>query len=156
MAIPFTRTLSTPRSGLILITSYDTDDFERANHDPEGPLAHGLGWTAELRRDAVLLINPLGEGAVRAPGITDASEWLDEIRHSGSVALYVVSTRVTETERGRGDAADILHAAQLLGPFPAATIRAAVDPDIDAPPVVGRNEPCYCGSGRKFKHCHGR
>src|SRR6266545_3614289 len=27
-----------------------------------------------------------------------------------------------------------------------------------APPVrkVGRNEPCPCGSGRKYKHCHGR
>ena len=24
-----------------------------------------------------------------------------------------------------------------------------------APPKVGRNEPCPCGSGRKFKHCHG-
>lgn len=23
-------------------------------------------------------------------------------------------------------------------------------------PVPGRNEPCYCGSGRKFKICHGR
>jgi preprotein translocase subunit SecA len=22
-------------------------------------------------------------------------------------------------------------------------------------PKVGRNEPCPCGSGRKFKHCHG-
>lgn len=22
------------------------------------------------------------------------------------------------------------------------------------PPKVGRNEPCPCGSGRKFKHCH--
>jgi preprotein translocase subunit SecA len=21
---------------------------------------------------------------------------------------------------------------------------------------VGRNDPCFCGSGRKFKHCHGR
>jgi preprotein translocase subunit SecA len=21
---------------------------------------------------------------------------------------------------------------------------------------VGRNEPCYCGSGKKFKHCHGK
>jgi preprotein translocase subunit SecA len=20
---------------------------------------------------------------------------------------------------------------------------------------VGRNEPCPCGSGKKFKHCHG-
>ena len=23
-------------------------------------------------------------------------------------------------------------------------------------PKVGRNEPCPCGSGKKFKHCHGR
>jgi preprotein translocase subunit SecA len=23
-------------------------------------------------------------------------------------------------------------------------------------PVVGRNEPCPCGSGKKYKHCHGR
>jgi len=21
---------------------------------------------------------------------------------------------------------------------------------------MGRNEPCFCGSGKKFKHCHGR
>jgi uncharacterized protein len=32
---------------------------------------------------------------------------------------------------------------------PAATIRR------DAP-KVGRNDPCPCGSGRKFKQCHGR
>ncbi|MCR6655678.1 MAG: SEC-C metal-binding domain-containing protein [Opitutus sp.] len=22
-------------------------------------------------------------------------------------------------------------------------------------PKVGRNDPCPCGSGKKFKHCHG-
>jgi preprotein translocase subunit SecA len=21
---------------------------------------------------------------------------------------------------------------------------------------VGRNDPCPCGSGKKYKHCHGR
>jgi uncharacterized protein len=25
-----------------------------------------------------------------------------------------------------------------------------------ATPKVGRNDPCPCGSGRKYKHCHGR
>src|SRR3990172_904716 len=24
------------------------------------------------------------------------------------------------------------------------------------PPKPGRNEPCWCGSGKKFKYCHGR
>ncbi|HMV71812.1 MAG TPA: SEC-C metal-binding domain-containing protein [Pseudomonadales bacterium] len=23
-------------------------------------------------------------------------------------------------------------------------------------PKVGRNEPCPCGSGKKYKHCHGQ
>jgi preprotein translocase subunit SecA len=25
-----------------------------------------------------------------------------------------------------------------------------------AVPVVGRNEPCPCGSGKKYKQCHGK
>jgi predicted SAM-dependent methyltransferase len=25
-----------------------------------------------------------------------------------------------------------------------------------SPSAVGRNEPCSCGSGKKFKHCHGK
>jgi preprotein translocase subunit SecA len=28
-------------------------------------------------------------------------------------------------------------------------------PTVRGVPKVGRNEPCPCGSGRKFKHCHG-
>jgi len=35
------------------------------------------------------------------------------------------------------------------GPGPAPT------PFVRAVPKVGRNEPCPCGSGRKYKHCHG-
>ena len=35
------------------------------------------------------------------------------------------------------------------GPAPAPT------PFVRAVPKVGRNEPCPCGSGRKYKHCHG-
>ncbi|MDZ4829014.1 MAG: preprotein translocase subunit SecA [Phycisphaerae bacterium] len=29
-------------------------------------------------------------------------------------------------------------------------------PTRSGPPVVGRNEPCPCGSGKKYKQCHGR
>ena len=28
-------------------------------------------------------------------------------------------------------------------------------PFVRAMPKVGRNDPCPCGSGRKYKHCHG-
>jgi SEC-C motif-containing protein len=27
---------------------------------------------------------------------------------------------------------------------------------VRATPKVGRNEPCPCGSGKKYKHCHGK
>ncbi len=33
---------------------------------------------------------------------------------------------------------------------------AAVSPVRNAAPKVGRNESCPCGSGKKFKHCHGK
>jgi preprotein translocase subunit SecA len=37
------------------------------------------------------------------------------------------------------------------------------DPNATMTPIVksaeekiGRNDPCHCGSGKKYKHCHGR
>jgi preprotein translocase subunit SecA len=27
--------------------------------------------------------------------------------------------------------------------------------DISTPKKIGRNDPCPCGSGKKYKHCHG-
>ena len=29
-------------------------------------------------------------------------------------------------------------------------------PMVNALPKVGRNDPCPCGSGKKYKQCHGR
>jgi tetratricopeptide (TPR) repeat protein len=36
-----------------------------------------------------------------------------------------------------------------------ATLLAIAERGLARGPAVGRNEPCHCGSGRKFKHCHG-
>jgi preprotein translocase subunit SecA len=33
---------------------------------------------------------------------------------------------------------------------------ASNDPYVREDPKVGRNDPCHCGSGKKFKQCHGR
>ncbi|MDO8505662.1 MAG: SEC-C metal-binding domain-containing protein [bacterium] len=43
-------------------------------------------------------------------------------------------------ERGKNDVAAGLQPAQSGAP---------------SEPKVGRNDPCYCGSGKKFKKCHG-
>jgi hypothetical protein len=29
-------------------------------------------------------------------------------------------------------------------------------PEISQKPHLGRNDPCYCGSGKKYKKCHGK
>jgi preprotein translocase subunit SecA len=34
-------------------------------------------------------------------------------------------------------------------------VQAAVEPSVSGP-KVGRNDPCPCGSGKKYKHCHGQ
>ncbi len=38
----------------------------------------------------------------------------------------------------------------------AAAVGAAVASGAGAPAKIGRNDPCWCGSGKKFKRCHGR
>jgi preprotein translocase subunit SecA len=38
----------------------------------------------------------------------------------------------------------------------AAVAVAAAPPFVRASQKVGRNDPCPCGSGKKYKHCHGR
>lgn len=37
----------------------------------------------------------------------------------------------------------------------AAALLAAAERNLAQPPAVGRNEPCPCGSGKKYKQCHG-
>ncbi len=53
-----------------------------------------------------------------------------------------------------GFAEDEEVAAQFPGE--AAVAAAATAPIVRDGPKVGRNDPCPCGSGKKYKHCHGR
>jgi preprotein translocase subunit SecA len=46
-------------------------------------------------------------------------------------------------------------ASPLLAPSAGANPAEAVAPFVRSDRKVGRNEPCPCGSGRKYKHCHG-
>ena len=39
---------------------------------------------------------------------------------------------------------------------PAPEERAPQAPFVRGVPKVGRNEPCPCGSGKKYKQCHGQ
>jgi len=45
---------------------------------------------------------------------------------------------------------------ELLAPTAEAEEQASQQPMVNAMPKVGRNDPCPCGSGKKYKQCHGR
>jgi preprotein translocase subunit SecA len=47
-------------------------------------------------------------------------------------------------------------AAPEAGGAPAAVAAAETHPFVRSTQKVGRNDPCPCGSGKKYKHCHGR
>jgi preprotein translocase subunit SecA len=37
-----------------------------------------------------------------------------------------------------------------------AATRKKAQPKVRTTQKVGRNDPCPCGSGKKYKHCHGK
>ena len=45
-------------------------------------------------------------------------------------------------------------AAQASRPMPPSTPAAPQAPVRRNVPKIGRNDPCYCGSGKKYKKCH--
>jgi len=47
-------------------------------------------------------------------------------------------------------------AALASEPDGGAVAAVAAPPFVRAGTKVGRNDPCPCGSGRKYKQCHGR
>jgi preprotein translocase subunit SecA len=57
-----------------------------------------------------------------------------------------------------GEAAALGGAEMSAGPMPSAVETSAPEPvqPVRVEKTPGRNEPCWCGSGKKFKLCHGR
>jgi preprotein translocase subunit SecA len=99
------------------------------------------------------------------------SDMLDRVKHDVVSIVSRVQIRseeeVEELERRRREAAaaklQLQHAeAQSAtggGEGPVAQPRAAAEPVetfVRSERKVGRNEPCPCGSGKKYKHCHGQ
>jgi len=92
---------------------------------------------------------------------------LDRIKHDTVSLLSRMQLRTqeeidaeeAERQRRLAQAMQFQHAApqNLAAPQPEAEEQApaAVTPFVREARKVGRNEPCPCGSGKKYKHCHG-
>jgi len=132
--------------------------------------------TMESLREAVYLRsygqkNPLLEYKLEGFDIFD--EMIEEIRKSLATRVLLVRIQAAPEERqARPVAAQVVNATHqetaqfgaAAGGGTATAQRSAVSdastPDgatvVRSMPKVGRNDPCPCGSGKKYKHCHGR
>ena len=103
------------------------------------------------------------------------SDMLDRVKHDTISILSKIQIRrpedVAAVEPARSDTSKMRfqHAeapALTAAPAPQAPPQLGVPrapaqaepvmPYVREQPKVGRNQPCPCGSGKKFKHCHGR
>jgi preprotein translocase subunit SecA len=103
------------------------------------------------------------------------STMLDRLKSEVTGILMRVQVRAQtevealEQQRQRQRRMSFVHAdapnAMEEAPPEQAAAQGAVPPPVEPAKVetyvregqkVGRNEPCPCGSGKKYKHCHGR
>ncbi len=83
-----------------------------------------------------------------------AAERLDEaVRIDRSFVPLLLDAANLASDRGDADAAIRFARAAGLNDDDD-FVRTLTDLAPPAPPGLGRNEPCFCGSGRKYKHCH--
>ena len=89
--------------------------------------------------------------------ILEIYEWLH--RQAAQEAEW--QARAAEDAERRARAAERVRASQPV-PTPSEpqstpyTQPATIEPFVRTQPKVGRNDPCPCGSGRKYKHCCGK
>lgn len=85
-------------------------------------------------------------------------EMLEQVKREAIKLLSHVQVRsreeVEEMERRRAEQQKALQ--ELQKQQAQALAQGGDTADANAVPKVGRNEPCPCGSGKKYKHCHGK
>jgi preprotein translocase subunit SecA len=97
---------------------------------------------------AEIEIDPRQAGAVAANGEADAAA----LDYSGGT-LEAQPSALQQVAAGAGGVADAV-AAQAVSPNNGASdvVETVVKDEHDK---IGRNDPCWCGSGKKYKKCHG-
>jgi len=135
----------------------------------------------EALREAVYLRhyaqkNPLTEYKVE--GFQIFEKMIEDIRQEIASRLHLIRLQIAEggprRPQQRSIGTNISASHSSMGSFSgsasgasgqrnssaSAQMKKASSPEgatvIRSQPKIGRNDPCYCGSGKKYKHCHGR
>lgn len=153
-AVSFLRATATPKAALVVCLDHAApSDWPSVSgiDATDANVGHSPGWGCEVRADDLVILNPLGEGFSKSmlPELDDA--WLHDVRTNASVAVYLLPAESIDGDISEASVSE----AGARGPIVAASIRASVADNFGQIAEVGRNEPCPCGSSRKYKHCHG-
>lgn len=87
---------------------------------------------------------------------------LDSVKNDVTRTLMTVRLQspeqVTEAAAALESRAEAISNVTYTAPTETGEVQQFVDPQTVAAevPRVGRNDPCPCGSGKKYKHCHGQ
>jgi len=89
-------------------------------------------------------------------------QMLDAVKNE--VTKVMMTVRIQSNEEAEKAAAEMESRAERVSnvtysaPTETGEVQTAVDESTVKPeiPRVGRNDPCPCGSGKKYKHCHGK
>jgi preprotein translocase subunit SecA len=132
------------------LNEYKSEAFELFN-ELVGHLRQNV--TGQLMRIEVVFQPPEPEGL--PPMFAhhlDPATGENELANGGGAGAFGVGSHGTGSFGGAGPA--LGYAAEALS-----TDTAVLERDPNNPASwgkVGRNEACPCGSGKKYKHCHGR
>jgi len=106
---------------------------------------------AALPLDAKTLTKVASEVIMPAPG--DGPQVFDRLSRQQKADITAGIIRLA-LESGALDSIDYVHVDEAKGPDAGTYVSA--DPIRSASTRVGRNDPCPCGSGKKYKKCCGR
>ena len=85
---------------------------------------------------------------------------LDLVRREVTRIVYTVQIRSPEDVEETAPHADVQNVQYQHAGYDEALGDAGAQPQAASPvesgPKIGRNDPCPCGSGKKYKHCHGK
>jgi len=117
-------------------------------------MRRGIGLRAYSQRD------PLNEFKIEAYRMFD--ELKTTIRHDVTHTIFRVSVQQQQHTHAHPVARNVVEGRAAMGESTSsaagastATAVAGAAAPARTGPKVGRNDPCYCGSGKKFKKCHG-
>ena len=141
----------------------EAPDAQRARPELEGPPPRA--WTTCARASTCAATRRSSQAGIQERGVPavlgDARQ--GQGRGDDPARARAVAQRVRDradgsrrTRQAEGAARQMQFQHAPVGGYGADEEAAQVASEAAALPKVGRNEPCPCGSGKKYKHCHGQ